>query len=72
MQEIFNQILQLLSANSDALVLSVATGLAAAIAFAVKYLFALVQRLTQATPTALDDNIIEKTRKLLKDKLKDM
>jgi len=72
MQDIFSQILQSLSANADVITLSIATGLAAAILFILKYISSFIKKIVKATPTKLDDEIVKKTKKILKDKMKDL
>lgn len=61
-------LLSLLPLDMDAFGLSLATGLAGAIVFALKSLFALARKMARKTPTTVDDKIIDKTEAALRDK----
>ena len=72
MLNILKNILQSLSLNTDALGLSLATGIATGIVFALKSLFSGLRKLAQKTPTAADDKIVDETETALRDQSKDI
>lgn len=69
MQEILNDVLQIFTLNSDAIVLTLATGIATVMVFVVKYLFSTVQALVKRTATTLDDNLLQKIKEVFKNKI---
>ncbi len=72
MQEIINNILQIFSLNSDAIMLAAATGIAAVMVFAIKYIFLLASVLTKKTATKLDEKLLQKIKDVFKNKIKDI
>ncbi len=54
--------------NVDGLSLAIATGLATLMVLALKALFSFVRTLAKATPTELDDKIVDQTESTFKDK----
>ncbi len=72
MTEIINDILQVFSTNSDAIILTVATGAATIMVFAIRYIFNLLSDVTLKTPTILDDKLLQKIKDIFKSKIKDL
>ena len=68
MQDILNA----LSLNTDAVSLSLATGIATVLVMALKFLFTLARRLAQKTPTTLDDKVVDETEIAFKEKSKNL
>ena len=58
--------------NTDAIGLSLATGVATLLVLIIKAGFALARRLAQKTPIMLDDKIIDETEAAFKDKSKNI
>ena len=72
MQDTINTLLNLLPVNTDAIGLSVATGIATVLIVALKALFTLARKLTQKTSSAIDDKIVDEAEASFKDKAKDI
>ena len=72
MTEIINDVLQMFTMNSDAIILTVATGVATVMVFAVKYIFNLLGDITLKTPTILDDKLLQKIKDVFKSKIKNI
>ena len=70
MQDLLNNILQIFSSNSDTISLSLATGFATILVFALKYIFIFAGRFASRTPTNIDDKIVSETKDIVKEKIK--
>jgi len=72
METIVQDILNIFGANIETLALTLATALGAGLVLALKLMFALAARLAKRTSTALDDKLIDDTRRAFKDKSRDL
>ncbi len=72
MTEIINDVLQMFTMNSDAIILTLATGVATIMVFAVKYIFNLLNDIAKKTPTILDEKLLQKIKDIFKSKIKNI
>jgi uncharacterized membrane protein YesL len=72
MQDILHALLQLLPLNTDALGLSLATGIATGLVLILKALFSFARQWAQKTPSTIDDKIVNEAEDAFKEKSKNL